>query len=76
MDTEYFGPVPLPEEGTEAFDALCAAEGCFAWTCQGDAYDPYEAAALYSGEGWCPGHCARYWDLTMDLLPEGSCQNR
>lgn len=69
MDTVYYGPVPEPEEGTEAFEVLMMTEGCSVTECRGEAYDPYEAAVLYTGESWCPGHCARYWELTAPDSP-------
>ena len=64
MDTE-FGFVPLPGEGTEAYRVFELTEECSVTTCMGDAANPYEAAASYSGEAWCPGHCARYAALTL-----------
>ena len=64
MDTE-FGFAPLPEEGTEAFEVLGLTEECGVTACRGDAADPCEAAAAYSGQPRCPGHCARYAALTL-----------
>jgi len=56
--------VPIPAEGTEACRMLEMAEGCSVTVCRGEPRDPYEAAAAYSGEPWCPGYCARYAALT------------
>lgn len=67
MDTE-FGFVPLPDEGTDAFRVFGECEECNVMTCRGEAPDPYAAAAAYSGESWCPGHCARYVALTLHAL--------
>ena len=67
MDTEY-GFVPLPEEGTDAFRYFEMSEECSVMVCRGEAPDPYAAAAAYSGEPWCPGHCARFVALTLGAL--------
>lgn len=64
METE-FGFAPLPEEGTDAYEAFLLTEECSVTTCRGDAPDPYAAALAYSCEPWCPGHCARYAALTL-----------
>ena len=69
MDTMY-GFIPLPEEGTEAYGLLGLTEECNAMHCRGDAGDPYEAADLYGGMGWCPGYCTRYKYLTLPPIPE------
>lgn len=57
--------VPPPEEGAEAFEVLGPTEECGITACRGDAADPCEAAAAYSGQPWCPGHCARYAALAL-----------
>lgn len=64
MDTES-GFVPLPEEGTGAYRVSESTEECSVMTCRGEAANPYEAAEAFTGEPWCPGHCARYAALTL-----------
>ena len=60
-----FGSVPLPEEGTEAYEAWIACEECNVTTCRGDAPNPFTADAMYGFEPWCPGHCRRFAWLAL-----------